>query len=471
MRVGENLLRNIEHVIAGNSARSIIMVVFTIYIIHIISVQDFGVYSTILAFSAITTAFVNFGLDTYLTREISRKRDIFIPMMGAVTRVRFLLFAISEVLLYSILRVLGYSTEITILALFFAFDPLLCFLLDSFYSIFYVEGKTRPVALAEFGKRALLLFLVLFTAHRGLYWIIASYVVADSITLILLYLKYRSVVGGFPREGSMSTVRILKRSFPFSLQALTGIFFWNVDTMMVSKFLGSVPTGFYNVGATIFKAIYFIPQAFNSVLFPRISEAHSEGQLAGLKGPILESMKSLLLIAVGIVLYSQTSISYYIPILFGGKYAPAMKLMGPMSLIVLFYFPAFVGQNILMAIGREGEAVRTLVIANLANFTLNLILIPLFGLIGAVYGTVISQAMFLAATLYYLRDIIPVILPPKELARSLVIGTAAWLLTAGAVALLERRVSPIWADNVYLLTLYLLYRTGVIRVEEFRLVI
>ena len=93
---------------AGSFARSMMMVIFTIYIIRVISVQDFGIYSTVLAFSAITTAFVNFGLDTYLTREASRDREVFIPLLKTVTKARFLLFALSEVLLYALLKVLGY---------------------------------------------------------------------------------------------------------------------------------------------------------------------------------------------------------------------------------------------------------------------------------------------------------------------------------------------------------------------------
>jgi O-antigen/teichoic acid export membrane protein len=122
-----------------------------------------------------------------------------------------------------------------------------------------------------------------------------------------------------------------------------------------------------------------------------------------------------------------------------------------------------------MAIGREKEAVNTLVFANIANFVLNLIFIKLFGLLGAVYGTVVSQALFLGATVYYLRDVLPKVLPPMELARSLVRGTLAWVLTALAVLWLENYVKPDWADNLYFLTLYLLYKTGIIKVEGFRI--
>ncbi|WP_167909384.1 polysaccharide biosynthesis C-terminal domain-containing protein [Thermococcus sp. Bubb.Bath] len=466
---GKTLLRNIGHLMAGSMIRSTVMVIFTIYIIRIISVHDFGVYSTVIAFSSITTAFVNFGLDTYLTREASRDRRVFLPMLKAVTKARFLLFAFSEVLLYSLLKALNYPDEVVWLTLLLAFDPLLCFLLDSLYSIFYVENITAPVALAESGKRLLLLLITFFTAHRGLIWIIISYIIADSAVLLLLYVEYRRVVARLPKGDSVSLLGVLRKSLSFSIQTLSGIFFWNVDIMMVSKLLGPVLTGFYNIGATVFKTIYFIPQSFTSVLFPRISEAHSRGKLEVLKGPILESTKNLLLMAIGIVFYSLTSLPYYIPLLFGDKYRPAMGLVGPMSLIVLFYFPAFVYQNVLMAIEREKKAVNTLIVGNVANFTLNLAFIPVFGIMGAVYGTVISQVIFLAMNVYYLRDVIPLVTPPLELAGGLLIGTAAWALTAVATLFLEKFVSPFWADNLYFVTMYLLYRFKVINVEGFRL--
>jgi len=463
-----NLLKNIGHLIAGSFARSIIMVLFTVYIIRAMSVQDFGIYSTILAFSTITTAFVNFGLDTYLTREASKNKEVFVPLIRAVTKARFLLFVLSEVLLYSLLTILGYSKEVIYLTLLFAFDPLLCFLLDSIYSLLYIEGRTHPVALAEFGKRALLFLLVIFTARVGLFWIVLSYIIADGIILALLFLDYKRIIENYSGERNVPLSYILRKSFPFSIQTLTGLFFWNVDIMMVSKLLGPVATGLYNVGATIFKAIYFIPQAFASVLFPKISASYHEGNIRKLRGPILESTKNLLLIAIGIVLYSQTSLPYYIPLLFGDKYSPAMKLMAPMSLIVLFYFPAFIGQNILMAIDRENLAVNSLLFANVSNFVLNIILIERFGVIGAVYGTVISQVVFLGTTMYYLRDVLPDILPPLELMGSLATGTIAWIVTALAVTWLGKYIGPEWADNFYFVTLFLLYKTKIIKVEGFK---
>ncbi len=237
---------------------------------------------------------------------------------------------------------------------------------------------------------------------------------------------------------------------------------------MVSKLLGAMETGFYNVGATIFKAIYFLPQSFGSVLLPKVSKAYHDGNLWGVRNLLLESAKTLLLIAIGIVVYSQTSLPYYVPLLFGDKYSPAMKIIGPMSLIVLFYFPAFLGQNLLVAINREKKAVNSLVIANATNFVLNLVFIKMYGILGAVYGTVLSQVVFFITTAYYLRDVISWMSPLGDIWKDLTIGSAAWVATGLVVSWLNGVTRPYLADNLYLLTFFLLYRK-LIKGERFTL--
>ena len=445
------------------------MTLLTLYIIRNTSVGDFGVYSTVLAFSSITSAFVNFGLNTYLTREASRDIRVFLPLLKAVTRARFLLFTVSEVILYVLLTLLGYSETVITLTLIFALDPLLSFLLDSLYSLLYIEERTRLVSLAESGRRALLFALVLLTSGGNLMDIMVSYPVADAVVLAAvvtlsagrLHELGRVSAGNVPSIGGL-----LRRNLPFSLQTLTGLFFWNVDVMMVSKLLGTTATGFYNVGATIFKAIYFLPQSFGSVLLPKLSRAHYDGKFENARNLLLESAKTLLLVAIGIVAYSQTSLSYYIPLLFGDKYSPATGLMGPMSLIVLFYFPAFLGQNVLVALNREKKAVNSLILANVANFLLNLVFIRWYGLLGAVYATVLSQVVFFASTAYYLRDVIVRMSPLGFMWRDLVMGSIAWALTGLAVSWLNGVIKPYLADNLYILTFFLLHR-ALIKGESF----
>ncbi|WP_297471258.1 polysaccharide biosynthesis C-terminal domain-containing protein [Thermococcus sp.] len=464
-----NLLRNIRHLVAGNIVRSTVMTLLTLYIIRNTSVGDFGVYSTVLAFSSITSAFVNFGLNTYLVREASKDIRVFLPLLKAVTRARFLLFTVSEVILYVLLTLLGYNETVILLTLIFALDPMLSFLLDSLYSLLYIEERTQLVSLAESGRRALLFALVLLIPGKNLTDIVVSYPVADAIVLAAVVILSagrlrelrRISTGNVPSIGDL-----LRRNLFFSLQTLTGLFFWNVDVMLVSKLLGATATGFYNVGATIFKAIYFLPQSFGSVLLPKLSRAHYDGNFENARNLILESAKTLLLVAIGIVVYSQTSLSYYIPILFGDKYSPAMELIGPMSLIVLFYFPAFLGQNVLIALDREKKAVNSLILANATNFLLNLVFIERYGLLGAVYATVLSQAVFFASTVYYLRDVIVQMSPMDFMWRDLVVGSVLWAVTGLTVSWLNGIVKPYMVDNLYFLTFFLLHRT-LIKGEKF----
>ena len=451
----------------GNLMRGLLTAAFTIYIINRLSVFDFGVYSTIVAFSTITAVMVNFGLNTYLSREAGKDISLYKPILKVITSVRLLLFVASETFLVGILRVLGFSWHITILAIIFSFDPLFTMLLESLYTLFYIKGEGKVVATAEVFRKVLLLVMVAVVVFYGIEAVILVYILSDVVIFGFVYFNHLRVVGKLP-EGSLqiSAFKILRESLPFSFRILTALIFWNTDTMMVSKMLGVVPVGVYNVAASFFKALSFAPQAFSSILFPKISLAHSKGNLKAIRPMITESAKILLAFGILVVFYSKTSLGYYIVELFGKRYEESVKLLAPMSLMVLFYFPASLGQSILMAIGREVKAVYALIAALLSNFTLNLILIPIFGLFGAVYATVTSQAVLLAFTIFYLRDQMKEIVDVE-----LVKGVAYALLSFGTVAVIVEKLNPIiggyMADNLYALPLILFHFTGYVKRDKF----
>jgi len=451
----------------GNLMRGLLTAAFTIYIINRLTVLDFGIYSTIVAFSTITAVMVNFGLNTYLSREAGRDITLYRPILRSITSIRLLLFAASEAFLVGVLKVLGFSWHITVLAVLFSFDPLFTMVLESLYTLFYIKGEGKVVATAEIMRKVLLLVLVTMAVVYGIEAVIVVYIISDLIVLVFVYLNHSRVVSRIPSgELRVPAFKILRESLPFSFRILTALMFWNTDTMMVSKMLGVIPVGIYNVSASFFKALSFAPQAFSSILFPKISLAHSRGNLKAIRPMVIESAKILLAFGILVVFYSKTSLGYYVIELFGRRYEASVKLLAPMSLMVLFYFPASLGQSILMAIGREIRAVYALIAALISNFALNLALIPVFGLSGAVYATVISQAVLLAFTIFYLRDQMREIVDVE-----LVKGVAYALVSFGAVALVVERLNTVigWyvADNLYVIPLILFHFTGYVKRDRF----
>ncbi len=465
--MGRNLLRGITELAMGNLMRGLLTAAFTIYLINRLTVFDFGVYSTIVAFSTITAVMVNFGLNTYLGREAGKDISIYKPLLRSITTIRLILFVASEFFVMAVLVALGFDWTIVLLTMLFSLDPLIAMILESLYTLFYVQGEGRVVAIAEVARKVLLLAMVVVAVIYGIEAVIFVYVVSDVLILLFVYVNHARVMEGIPeRSITLPYSKIIRDSLPFSFRILTALIFWNTDTMMVSKMLGVVPVGIYNVSASLFKALSFAPQAFSSILFPKISLAYARGDLRKVKPMITESAKILMAFGILVVFYSKTSLGYYVLELFGSRYKESVSLLTPMSLMVLFYFPASLGQNILMAIGREVKAVYALIAALISNFTLNLIFIPIFGLPGAVYATVTSQGVLLAFTTFYLRDQLHGIIGME-----LVKGVAYALLSFGSVAIFVERLNPILggyvADNLYALPLILFHFTGYIKRERF----
>ena len=267
----------------------------------------------------------------------------------------------------------------------------------------------------------------LYTALEEFAYITVRSIVFQFISLLLLfvlvrskddYLKYAAI-------GVISSVganicnfiharkyilfgTIIKKEFTQHVKPIFTLFAMSVavsiytalDTTMLGFIAGDEQVGFYTAATRINKIVISVITAASAVLLPRLSfyiSQHNDEQFFELSEKALNLIILLSLpCAVGLSLVSHPVIF----LLSGSRYAeaiPVMQIMNP--IIVAISLSGLIGIQIFMPLGKERITLASVILGAMINFTLNMVLIPLYGAFGAGIATVCAEC---AVTIFQL---------------------------------------------------------------------
>ena len=169
---------------------------------------------------------------------------------------------------------------------------------------------------------------------------------------------------------------------------------------------GVVSAGYYSQSDMIIRTAFTLVSSFASAFLPRLSSLFSEKRHSEIKSLTLKSFNLSatlsILIMAGIMGVSQTFAVFF----FGKDFEEVGSLMFVQSIMILFVGIAVVaGNQYLLASNRTKEYTVSVSIGLVVNVIFNFIMIPLFGVMGAVITTVLTELAVVLYQLWSIRDV------------------------------------------------------------------
>ena len=260
----------------------------------------------------------------------------------------------------------------------------------------------------------------LYTALEEFSYITIRSILFQFLSLILLfvfvhtqedYLKYASIsvissVGSnicnfIHARKYISITEKIKKTLCHHLKPIFTLFAMSVavsiytalDTSMLGFIAGDEQVGFYTAATKINKIVLAVITAASAVLLPRLSyyiSQHENEQFFNLSAKALNLIILLSLpCAVGLSLVARPVVL----LLSGVSYEsaiPVMQIMNP--IIVAISLSGLIGIQIFMPLGKEKLTLVSVILGAVINFTLNLILIPKHGALGAGVATICAES-------------------------------------------------------------------------------
>ena len=246
-------------------------------------------------------------------------------------------------------------------------------------------------------------------------YVFTFYLISALTTILIFYqlLKLKGNKALF-KIGYGEIVRI---SLPMSFSLITLLMMQSFDVFILEQFWSFETIGFYGAAVKITTGIGIILTTINAVIAPDISKLYFSKKNEELKALIIRStMLNFYLttpVILFIFLFSESILG-----LFGENYTAANSAL--LIMVVAQMFNAFCGSVgvYLNMTGKQNIYLFILVIALTINIILNVIFIPIFGMIGAAASTGISMIFWnvIGVIYIYKKDKIGVFILSKYLA-------------------------------------------------------
>jgi len=238
----------------------------------------------------------------------------------------------------------------------------------------------------------------------GIYGAVLGYLIASALLLLVMAILIVSEIGVV-----IPKFMYLREYLSFGLPTVpTNISSWIVnssDRYLIGILLGIAFVGYYSPGYTLGNIVnmYIAPLSF---LLPAIlSKYYDEGDLVGVGTIIQYSLKYYLLLAIPSVIGLSFLSKPILEILSTNEIAQEGYLITPFVALSALIFGIYAIVMNAMILEKKTKIIGIIwILAAIVNFGLNLIFIPLFGILGAAFTTLLSFMIALVGTVHYSKE-------------------------------------------------------------------
>ena len=355
---------------------------------------ELGTLFFALSISELTAVFLNFGTNTYLVRLIAADPDGALKYLSRVMSSR----VINTIFGYIVLN-LGVwliQPELSPVMLFVAAYDFLEEIYNAF-SGFFIGKKQLAYRLAILGGFKILTLLgISLVAYltRALFPILWTYVIVDLLLVLACYQVIRTQFGDINLRFNLTdNLTLMKQASPFFMLNLLTILHMRFDTIMVGALLGLKHVAVYELGIKLMEVTRFFTRPLGNVFLPLFTEFAAKEQWKAFRRRFWQLIGLGLGVGVLLTVAMQAFGPYVIVWLFSERYRESVVPAQILFLSIPFLYIVLLTTIAANALHLEKHVTFMAALSVTLNLGLNLIIIPRFGISGAAWVTVISQAI------------------------------------------------------------------------------
>ncbi len=383
-----------------NSSRLIstgLGVLITIAFANLLSPETFGVYKYVIAASGLVATFSMAGIGTAIMRAAAQRKFSVIPSL--VRSATFWSIPASIATLGVSVYYFGQgNTELGFAFIFIAVSNALSGGIGTTKGVWHAAGEFKVGTIAGLPKiivpAVVILLTIVFT--ENVVFILLAYFLSNLIFSI----------GGYWFMLWWFRVKASEEGVPEALKfgkQMTGLGFFQllssqIDQLLLFHFVGATPLAIYALALGPVREVQGLLSNFLTILYSKIANK-TEAEVHNIL-PI--RMMQLAAISVCAVLFYIAAAPFLFTYLFP-QYISAITISQVLALTIVF-LPRGIIDTFFTTHGQVGNRVRAILISQVVEFALFLGLIPLFGLWGAVWATLLSELVGACIFLYVYRS-------------------------------------------------------------------
>jgi O-antigen/teichoic acid export membrane protein len=411
-----NIARNTGATVVIRGGTGVARIFLLLLIAKRFGPEDFGRLSLVLAVVEMLRVLADFGLDIVTIRRYSANKRLSERLLGNVLSVKLITATLgygASVLVYWLLYHDALGVRVAFIVGASLYTSLL---LNAFVSYFQAKLSMSSIISSSLASAGSYVSLTLFGLYR--HWPFLSFAVIIPASELINLLITSSIYGRSARVRLLFTRRIvlslLRESVPVAVGGIAVVFYVRLDNLLIGLFLNEGSVGVYS-------AAYRLTEPFMLIFSSLSLSVYASLSRYGKRDPSQTAGRNMARILTTVVVLS--SASALVLALFAGRiltllspqYGGAVMALRILSLAIVF---KAVNAQLTAMINSRGKfsVITRIAIVNLAvNITLNLLMIPEYGIIGSAIAVTATEglntAMQTVCVRYYLRGLFREALP------------------------------------------------------------
>ena len=399
----KKFIKNTTILIFAKALQPLITFVLIITISQKAGLEAFGAYGTIFKYIPIFQIIAGFGLRNLLAREIAQNRDSAHKLVVAATVIALACAIVSAALMGLFVNILSNNPLVIYGTILASISMIAAGLADVYEGVISGFEELKQVGYALVAENAFRVGISLLLIYNG-YGIIAIvvvFVIGRFLKTLYLYFyidkKLVKATGKLDRE---FMYKLFKQAKTFALITVCVTIYWNIDGIMLESMRSATEVGYYSVAFMFMTLSMILVHSYVSSLFPVISNYY-EVSKPKFEIACRKSLRILLVAVIPIAIVLSLLADKIILLLFKEAFLPSVKVLQILIWSLIPYAVSQIFAYALVAGKQQNIDLKINSIAMFSNITLNFLLIPRFGFMGATIATVFSINIYVALQIRY----------------------------------------------------------------------
>lgn len=397
--------------------RFVLAFLFSIVLARCLHASGYGIYATIISICTLAILFGSLGLNQAVNNYVPKLKSergklAYLLRRVLLARVIILLIICLAIYFFSIqiagmMNNPGLSSYLSLAIFYVFFFSISNLMMYTF--IGFLKVKLVAFVKVTVGVLNLVLAYFLLTSGYGINSIIGILILTSvlSSSIYLIYLKPHI----FQKSQPFDTNQVFR--FSRSLWLINFVDFalgTQIDIILMGYFLiNMTEIGFYNVAVGLVVAIGTLPTVgLGGVALSAFSELHKKGGMKGLAKAWSLNIKLTTLLIVPFMIFGTYYAGPLIPLFYSEEYMPAVLLFQVMAFFFLTSRLLGGGAHttVFYAANKEKIALYLRSAAGILNLILDIILIPIYGAMGAIIATGSSIVVIIVLEFAFARSMV-----------------------------------------------------------------
>ena len=176
-----------------------------------------------------------------------------------------------------------------------------------------------------------------------------------------------------------------------------------VNKNMIGIFDSIIAVGFFAQSDSITRVSLALVTSLGTVMLPHVSSMHAKGDLDGIKKMLEKSFDVMTGLSIPIMFGIMAISLNFAPLFFGVDFrVVGVLMMMQAPIIVAIAWSNVLGVQYLLPLNKMRQFTTSVTIGAILNVILNLVLLPIFGVFGAMFATILAE---FSVTIYQMRAV------------------------------------------------------------------